>query len=69
MEDLKTVALQERIPVLDSQLELLASSTRDAVSDPHDVTMGLSPDRLGFGVSADMAAFAAAAESTESARS
>ena len=69
LEDLKTVALQERIPVLDSQLELLASSTRDAVSDPHDVTMSLSPDRLGFGVSADMAAFAADAESTESARS
>jgi len=69
LEDLKTVALPDRRPVLESQLELLALSTREAVSDPHDVTMGLSADRLGFGVSADLAAFADDAESSEAPRS
>lgn len=63
LEDLKTVAPPDRRPVLVSQLELLASSTRDVVSDPHDVTMGLSPDPLGFGVRAEVASFAADAES------
>ncbi|MBA3369264.1 MAG: DUF2254 domain-containing protein [Geodermatophilaceae bacterium] len=58
LEDLKTVALPDRRSVLDSQLELLAQSTRDAVTNPQDITMGLSPDRLGFGVQADGAAFA-----------
>lgn len=43
--------------------------TKDAVSNPHDVKMGLSPDRLGFGVRADVASFADDAESTESSRS
>jgi len=69
LEDLKTVALPERLPILDRQLELLASSTKDVVSNPHDVKMGLSPDRLGFGVRADVASFADDAESTESSRS
>jgi uncharacterized membrane protein len=57
LEDLKTVAPPDRRPVLDSQLELLAWSTNDVVSNPRDVTMGLSPDRLGFGVNADTASF------------
>ncbi|MBA3295292.1 MAG: DUF2254 domain-containing protein [Geodermatophilaceae bacterium] len=64
LEDLKAVALPDRRPVLDSQLELLASSTRDVVTDPHDVTMALSADRLGFGVRANVASFADDAESS-----
>jgi uncharacterized membrane protein len=59
LEDLKTVAPPERRPVLDHQLELLAWSTNDLVGNPRDVEMGLSPDRLGLGVRADMVSFAA----------
>ncbi len=58
LEDLKRVAPQDRQAVLDEQLELLAASTKEAVSNPRDVAMGLTPDRLGFGVRADMASLA-----------
>ncbi|MDQ3715811.1 MAG: hypothetical protein M3381_07300 [Actinomycetota bacterium] len=49
---------RQRPPPGKGQLELLAQSTRDAVTNPQDITMGLSPDRLGFGVRADRTAFA-----------
>jgi len=52
LEDLKTVAPPERQAVLDSQLELLAWSTNDAVGNPRDASMGLVHDRLGLGVHA-----------------
>jgi uncharacterized membrane protein len=57
LEDLKTVAPPERRPVLDSQLALLAWSANETVGNSRDVTMGLSPDRLGFGVHADTVSF------------
>lgn len=57
LEDLKRVAPPARHEVLDRQLELLEWSITDAVGNPRDVAMGLSPDRLGFGVRADEAAF------------
>lgn len=53
LEDLRTVALPERRPVLDAQLEQLAESIREAVTSRRDVAMGLDPDRLGLGVRAD----------------
>jgi hypothetical protein len=57
LEDLMTVALPSRRPVLERQLELLASSVNGAGSNPRDIAMGLSPDPVGFGVHADMASF------------
>ncbi|MBA3418282.1 MAG: DUF2254 domain-containing protein [Geodermatophilaceae bacterium] len=64
LEDLKTVAPPDRRAVLDDQLELLAWSTNDAVPNPRDAAMGLSPDRLGFGVRGDMASVSEDAESS-----
>lgn len=53
LEDLKTVAPSDRQPVLDRQLDLLAASTKEAVSDPRDVQTALTADPLGFGVRGD----------------
>ncbi|MEJ7585077.1 MAG: DUF2254 domain-containing protein, partial [Acidimicrobiales bacterium] len=52
LEDLKAVAPPARQAVLDRQLDLLASSTRDAVVDDRDVLTALQPDRQGLGVRA-----------------
>ncbi len=52
LEDLKTVAPPERQAVFDRELDLLATSTEDAVNDPRDVQTGLTADALGFGVQA-----------------
>ncbi len=64
LEDLKTVVPPDRRAVLDSQLELLAWSTKDAVPNPRDAEMGLFPDRLGLGVRADAASLAEGADSS-----
>ncbi len=52
LEDLKAGAPPARQAVLDRQLDLLASSTRDAVVDDRDVLTALQPDRQGLGVRA-----------------
>ncbi|MDQ6874524.1 MAG: DUF2254 domain-containing protein [Actinomycetota bacterium] len=48
--DLKTVAPEDRLPVLDEQLELLSSSTAGAMYDARDVEMASRGDRQGIGV-------------------
>jgi uncharacterized membrane protein len=50
LEDLRTVAPTDRQAVLERQLALLEASTKEAVSNPSDVTTALSPDTQGIGV-------------------
>jgi uncharacterized membrane protein len=50
--DLKSVALPERVPVLDEQLELLEAATASRMEDEREATMALRADREGIGVAA-----------------
>jgi uncharacterized membrane protein len=52
LEDLLTVAPPSRRPVLEQQLDLLASSTAASMEDERDVELALSHDRQGLGVAA-----------------
>ncbi|MGI8756837.1 MAG: DUF2254 domain-containing protein [Acidimicrobiales bacterium] len=52
LDDLKTVAPPERVPVLDEQLELLSSLTIDGLAEAADARMASWPDPLGIGVRA-----------------
>ena len=47
-----SVALADRKPVLDLQLELLTDATKAAMGDDRDVELALEPDRQGLGVAA-----------------
>jgi uncharacterized membrane protein len=50
--DLRSVALTERIQVLDEQDALLRAATVEALHDPRDIRFALEPDREGLGAAA-----------------
>jgi uncharacterized membrane protein len=52
LTDLRSIAPAERQPVLDRQLDLLASSTENAFDDERDAEMALTEDRKGIGAAA-----------------
>src|SRR4029450_7754442 len=49
LNDLRTVAPPERVPILEEQLELLESATESLMADERDVTMALREDLEGIG--------------------
>ena len=51
INDLLTVAPPDRRPVLQHELELLDASVRDRYGDPSDVSLALTADRQGIGIS------------------
>jgi len=53
LNDLRTVALPERIPILEEQLALLEASTESLMYDQRDVRQALREDRKGMGATAD----------------
>ena len=52
LNDLRTVAPPERVPILEEQLELLESATESLMLDERDVTLALREDREGIGADA-----------------
>jgi hypothetical protein len=52
LSDLRTVALPERVPILEEQLELLAASIESLMGDERDVRFALREDREGIGAAA-----------------
>jgi uncharacterized membrane protein len=52
LDDLRSVATAERIPVLDEQLDLLAAATETAMDDVRDADLALHGDREGIGAAA-----------------
>jgi hypothetical protein len=70
LEDLKTVAPDDRQAPLDRQLRLLAAGVRRALDDDEDVRAALVPDAQGLGSGADVAdgGSSAGAPSTVAAR-
>jgi uncharacterized membrane protein len=52
LDDLKSVALPERIAVLDDELDLLTEAVRTALEDERDVEIALTADFEGIGVAA-----------------
>jgi uncharacterized membrane protein len=55
IEDLKTVAPDDRHAPLDRQLRLLAAGVRRALDDEDDIRAALVPDAQGLGSGADVA--------------
>ena len=49
LEDLRSVATEDRLDVVDEQLELLATATARAMDDERDVALAQHPDREGIG--------------------
>ena len=49
LADLKSLALPDRVSVLEEQLDLLAAATETAMTDPRDAEMALRDDREGIG--------------------
>ena len=47
--DLRSVALPERIDVLNEQERLLRAATVEAMQDGNDIRLALDPDREGLG--------------------
>jgi uncharacterized membrane protein len=56
LTDLRRVALPERVPALDEQLELLGAATTDAMDNERDVRLALGPDFEGIGAGGPEAA-------------
>jgi uncharacterized membrane protein len=54
LSDLRTIAPQERVPILEDQLELLAAAAARALDDDREVEMALSEDREGIGAAASL---------------
>ena len=52
LTDLRSIALPDRIPALDHQLELLSSAVEQGVGDRGDIDWALEADRQGLGVAA-----------------
>ena len=50
--DLKSLALPDRVAVLEEQLDLLAAATQTAMDDERDAEMALGDDRKGIGAAA-----------------
>jgi uncharacterized membrane protein len=49
LDDLKSLALSDRVAVLEEQLDLLAAATEMAMKDERDAEMALRDDREGIG--------------------
>ncbi len=49
LTDLRSIAPDERIPILDQQLRLLAEATKAAMGDERDAGMALDADQRGLG--------------------
>jgi len=54
LTDLRSIALPDRVPILDHQLELLEAATTSAMEDERDARMALREDREGIGVAAGL---------------
>ncbi|MDQ3161528.1 MAG: DUF2254 domain-containing protein [Actinomycetota bacterium] len=54
LTDLRSIALPDRVPILDHQLELLEAATTSAMDDERDARMALREDREGIGVAAGL---------------
>ncbi len=54
LTDLKSIALDDRIPILDRQLDLLEAATASLMDDERDAQMALREDREGIGVAAGL---------------
>ena len=54
LTDLKSVALPDRVRVLDDQVELLEATTTSQIDDVRDARMALQEDRKGIGVAAGL---------------
>nr|MBA2476820.1 DUF2254 domain-containing protein [Actinomycetota bacterium] len=52
LTDLEAVALPERVPILEHQLDLLAAATESLMDDARDVRMAMREDREGIGAAA-----------------
>ena len=52
LTDLRSIAPEERVDIIDHQLDLLAGATETAMDDERDVTMALREDREGIGAAA-----------------
>lgn len=52
LTDLKAVALPDRVPILEHQVELLAAATESLMDDERDARMALREDREGIGAAA-----------------
>jgi hypothetical protein len=52
--DLRTIAPAERVPILEEQLELLATATARALDDDREVEIALSEDPEGIGAAASL---------------
>ena len=52
LEDLRSIAPPDRVPIIDEQLDLLAAATETAMDDQRDVDMALHADREGIGAAA-----------------
>jgi uncharacterized membrane protein len=53
LTDLRSIALPERVEILDFQLELLTTVTQAALTDERDVALALHEDREGIGAAAN----------------
>jgi len=49
---IRTIALSDRIAVLDEQIRLLHAATVEAMHDERDIRWALDPDRKGLGAAA-----------------
>lgn len=54
LTDLKSVALSDRIPILDQQLALLEAATTSLMLDERDASKALREDREGIGAAAGL---------------
>jgi uncharacterized membrane protein len=53
LTDLRSIALPERVEILDFQLDLLTTATQAALGDERDVALALHEDREGIGAAAN----------------
>jgi uncharacterized membrane protein len=54
LDDLRSVALPDRLPVLDEQLGLLEAATQSLMDDERDARKALHEDRQGIGAAAEL---------------
>jgi uncharacterized membrane protein len=52
LTDLKSIALPERVGIIDLELDLLSTTTKTSLSDERDVELALHDDREGIGAAA-----------------
>ena len=52
LTDLKSIALPERVGIIDLELDLLSTTTETSLSDERDIELALHDDREGIGAAA-----------------